>query len=233
MAAPTTPPAYRLESPTTPTSVTTSLTSSPIDSSPATLFSTAPSSPLSSSSVPISRIKAWPPSPCRVQPCRLAKTKHRLSSYKNSRLMTLPIEILLLIVDQLRFSSSISVLALRYAHPFFYVFCSPYVSRSPWHQIHRQFRKEEYAVAEKCFAEGFLRVLFVTGKMPCYKCLQFKGKSCFSRDVREGNLAIGVEGFEQRKCQSCGGSEKEMRSNYLKSISTIWGMNLSTHKLPI
>ena len=58
--------------------------------------------------------------------------------------------------------------------------------------------------------------------MPCYKCLRLKGRSCFSIDVREGNLAIGVEGFEQRRCYACGGSDKEMARQYLKSISSIW-----------
>ena len=233
MTVPSTPPAGLFEIPTTPNPATPFLVTPSTDSSLAKQPSTAPSSPLSSSRMQPSGVKASLIPSFRVQPSRLAKTKHQVFSQKNSRLLILPSEILLMITNHVRLSSLISALALRYAHPLFYVVDSTNASHIRWYQIPRQIRKKEYNIAEKCFAEGFLRGLFSTGKMPCYKCLEFKGKSCFSRDVREGNLAIGAEAFDQRRCQHCGGSEKEMRTNYLKSISTIWGMNFPTQNLPI
>ena len=56
--------------------------------------------------------------------------------------------------------------------------------------------------------------------------LSSKGNRAVPMDVREGNLAIGVEGFEQRTRVLCGGSDKEMVRWYLKTISSIWARDL-------
>ena len=174
---------------------------------------------------------AWPLSPTRRQPPRRVKQDPRSLNH-NSRLLTLPNELLLIIFDHLRHSSSIAVIALRYTHRLFYDLCSTFPIHVDWHPVSGPLRRAEFVLAERCVAEGVLRGLFDTGKMPCYKCLILKGKSCFSRDVREGNIPIGAKGFERRRCQCCGGTDKEMRKSYLKSISTIWGTDL-TQSLPI
>ena len=174
---------------------------------------------------------ALPNSPTRIQPPRRAKQDLRSLNHE-SRLLALPNELLLMILDHLRRTSSIAVLALRYTHRLFYDLCSTFSIHADWHPVSGALRRAEFVLAERCVAEGVLRGLFDTGRMPCYKCLILKGKSCFSRDVREGNLAIGAKGFEQRRCQCCGGTDKETRKSYLKSISTIWGTDL-TQSLPI
>ena len=233
MTALLTLPAYPFETPTEPQSATL-FQATPFStySSGATKSTTRLSSRVSSLHGSKASVISAPTSPTRIQPPRQGKAYHQYFAYEESRLLALPNEILLMIVEELRNTSSISVLALRYAHPLFYIVCHTNIINVNWHRMPRHIRKEEYILAETCISQGFLRDLFPPVHMPCYRCLNVKGKSCFSRDVREGNLGIGTEEFEQRRCQRCGGSEKEMRTTYLNGISSIWSTDLFA-KLPL
>ena len=62
--------------------------------------------------------------------------------------------------------------------------------------------------------------------MPCYCCMQLKEKSCFSVDVREGRLGIGMDGFEWRRCVLCGGSEGREARRFMRKKRCVWWKEL-------
>ena len=201
----------------TPSSTLSSTATSPCTSTPTTTVSTRSCSPCPSRQ-PLPRDSTTDSaSPTNLT---LPYSDPQSSLPKpRSLLLSLPPELHLEIITHLD-NQPISRLALRSTHSLFAALISP--SRLRWQKIQLSYRRAQFVTAERSFREGYLQGLWATGLMPCYSCMQLKGKSCFSIDVREGNRGIGKDGFEWRRCVLCGGSDKREARVYLRKIKSVW-----------